>query len=426
MSIGLEVSLAALGVSLIGVTISLLNHASARRKRREEQMLRDFMETRRYLKARRGALSEASIASQDKFQWDQHIPLLTKPGWIPSRPLPLAEVSVRLRAAKPEEQDAIVKARLKTLAYWPRGNDGHRLTRYSQAIVEHDTETRMEDRSCYRLIDVRFDSQSNPSCELIFTQATYFDGIDTGESLAHEAALRMSKKHKAPLSGPYRTWLADPFRLDARAALPGINTLTVCLSRGEPSIYMHRRGFNAGVSMGGFNVAPAGEFQPQIDDPTIWQSDLDILKNIIREYAEEFLGMDEAAGSGGVTIDYQNDRPYSDFYEAFLADKMKVFYLGIGLDPVSWKPEILTACVFEQAAFDRIFRDMVTDKIDQGTGGVLLVGRSRKGSRGPGRRFGGFPLLTPSAAPFLDPGQTLPAGVGCMALVRRWQSDILS
>jgi hypothetical protein len=236
----------------------------------------------------------------------------------------------------------------------------------------------------------------------------------------------MRQSHKAPVAGPYRSWLADPFRLDERAALPGINTLTIRLSRGGPSIFMHRRGFNAGVSMGVLHVAPAGEFQPQIDDPTIWHSDLDILTNIIREYAEEYLGVDEAAGRGGATIDYQEEPPYSNFHRAFLAGRMRVFYLGVGLDPLSWKPEILTACVFEQNTFDEIFKDMVTNKIDEGTGGILLVGKTRKEGRGPRRHFGGFPMFAEATLPFSDPGKTLPAGVSCMVLARRWQSEILS
>jgi hypothetical protein len=77
--------------------------------------------------------------------------------------------------------------------------------------------------------------------------------------------------------------------------------------------------------------------------------------------------------------------------------KIKVFFLGVGLDPLSWKPEILTACIFEGRTFDKIFKGMVTDKVDEGTGGFLLAGRKRKGVRDragsvmPGRRPGRRP-----------------------------------
>ena len=425
MNTGLAISIAALGLSLVGVIIAVMNQAAARRKRRDEQARKNFIEAREYLKINRGALAEAAIDAQSEFQWDAHVPLLTRPGWIPSQPLSLDEVSVQLREPSQEEVAALVQGRSRLLDYWPQGCDGRRLSRYSQAIIEYDKSARMEDRPSYRLIGVHVGSISSPRYELTLTEASYFDGVDTGESLAHETAFRKFSEHEAPAGGPYRSWLADPFRLGIRAAMPGINTLTIRLSKGQPSIYMHKRGFNAGVSMGVLHVAPAGEFQPQTADPTIWASDLSILKNIIREYAEEFLGVDEATGSGGITIDYQKDHPYSEFFRAIHSGKMKVFYLGMGLDPVSWKPEILTACVFEQGTFDRIFRDMVTDKIDEGTGGILLVGKDRSGGRISGRRFGGLPLYAESTKAFSDLKKTLPAGVACLELVRRWESVIL-
>ena len=283
----------------------------------------------------------------------------------------------------------------------------------------------MEDRPCYRLVDVLFNQRSSPDCELVFTHASYFDGVDTSESLAYETALRVQQKRKTPMSGPYRSWVSDPFQLGKRAALPGINTLTIRLSETGPKFFMHRRGFNAGVSMGVYHVVPAGEFQPHIDDPTIWDSDLNLFHNIIREYAEEFLGTAEAGGDGGIAIDYDRDPPYSDFSRACRQGKIKVFFLGVGLDPLSWKPEILTACIFEGRTFDKIFKGMVTDKVDEGTGGILLAGKKRKGSNESGRSYEGLDFNPANMAAFMDPATTLPAGAACMTLAARWASLII-
>jgi hypothetical protein len=157
MSIGLDISIAALGVSAIGATVAVLNHTVARRKRLEDKLRSDFIEARGYLKAERGKLAKAAIAAQGRFQSDQDIPLLTQPGWIPSRPLSLSEVPVHLREARPEELDSLIRARSRLRSYWPRGNAGSRLTRYSQAIVEYDSATRIEDRPCFRLVGTQFD-----------------------------------------------------------------------------------------------------------------------------------------------------------------------------------------------------------------------------------------------------------------------------
>ncbi len=425
MSIGFDISIAALGAGVIGTGIAILNQVTNRRKQREERVRGEFAATREYLKARRGALAILAVANQQSFQSDGDIPLLTKPGWIPSRPLLLSDVVLRLRESSQEGERLLVEARSRLLPYWPLDENGQRPEKYSQAIVEYDKAARMEDRPSYRLTDVLFDKSSPLTPGLIFARASYFDGIDLSESLAYETALRVRRDRKAPMSGPYRSWLSDPFRLDKRVALPGINTLTIRLSEAGPSFFMHKRGFNAGVSMGVYHVAPAGEFQPHIDDPTIWDSDLNLLYNIIREYAEEFLGAAEADGGGGVAIDYDRDPPYSYFSRAFRQGKMKVYYLGVGIDPLSWKPEILTACVFEGPTFDKIFRGMVTDKIDEGTGGFMLAGKKRKGSDGTGRSYEGLAFNAANTAPFTDLATTLPAGAACITLAARRASLII-
>jgi hypothetical protein len=188
---------------------------------------------------------------------------------------------------------------------------------------------------------------------------------------------------------------------------------------------MHRRGLDAGLSMGVFHVAPAGEFQPQIDDPTIWGKDLSIFNNIVREYAEEFLGIAEASGRGGAIIDFERDEPYRKFIKAFRSGDIRVFYLGTGIDPVSWKPEILTACVFEERTFDEIFANMVIDKIDEGTGGILLAGNRRQIGPKTGRTYSGLAFSQENIAAFADPSTTLPSGAACLVLAERWMSEII-
>jgi hypothetical protein len=242
-------------------------------------------------------------------------------------------------------------------------------------------------------------------------------------SLAYEAAVR-DLRHDAVIGGPYRKWLHSPFLLDRRAALPGINTLTVRLSKTGPKFFIHKRGVNAGLSMGVFHVAPAGEFQPQTDDPTIWKSDLSILHNIIRECAEEFLGVPEAAGRGGVTIDFSKDAPYKDFLRAYAADGMKIYYLGTGLDPLSWKPEILTICIFDDAAFAKPFAAMITDKTDEGTGGVLLAGSAAIHGKA-GRQYSRIDFTPANIAQFADATRTLPSGVACLRLAARLANHLI-
>ena len=445
MGIGLGIAIASLGVAVIGLASSIPYQRRQRREQArqaqererelaadqerqatqtlEEDALRNFKSARKALKHRRGALAARAIAGQGEYRWDGSIPLLTLPGWIPSHPLPLSEVSLRLNELTEAESEPLASARseLLSLGYWPLDRDGLPLPRYSSAILEYDATTQLSDRPSYRLIELTCEPGPAPRHELTFSPATYFDGIDTSEPIAHEVALR--EKLGSPGDGPYRTWLANPFRLGSRAAMPGINTLTVRRSERGPHFFMHQRGADAAVSMGVFHVAPAGDFQPQIDDPAIWAADLNILSNIIREYAEEFLGIKEADGTGGCRIDYEEEPPYSELSEAYRQGSMKVFYLGTGLDPLSWKPEILTACVFDEDSFDAIFMSMVPDKIDHGTGGYLLTGKAR--SSRPGLKYEGIPFKDEEISKYADPSRTLPAGVACLSLAKRWMNELL-
>jgi hypothetical protein len=69
---------------------------------------------------------------------------------------------------------------------------------------------------------------------------------------------------------------------------------------------MHRRdGAKVAVAMNVTNVAPAGEFQPHSDVLPVWRADLNMWHNVMREYAEELLGLPESMGQGGTVINYQ-------------------------------------------------------------------------------------------------------------------------
>jgi hypothetical protein len=246
--------------------------------------------------------------------------------------------------------------------YLPAGADGIRAETYSSAVEIYDRPQACFDSSAYRLLDVAPGGAAadGAAVTLTFTMARYFDGQDTAEFLAHEAAARDGAAKRRLAGGPYRRWLADPFRFGQRAALPGISALTIrCADQGA-FFFMHRRDpGKVAVAMNATNVAPAGEFQPHDDVIPVWRTDLSIWNNVMREYAEEFLGRAEAAGQGGSVIDFERHEPYRQFARALRDGGVTVWFLGIGLDPLTWKPEICVACLWKASAFDRIFTDNV-------------------------------------------------------------------
>jgi hypothetical protein len=212
--------------------------------------------------------------------------------------------------------------------------------------------------------------------------------------------------------GAYRKWLADPYAFDRRAALPGISTLTIRYSDVGAYFFMHRRDpSKVAVAMNATNVAPAGEFQPHDDVLPVWRTDLSIWNNVMREYAEEFLGLAESGGQGGSIIDYEHQEPYRRFVKAQRDGTASIRYLGIGLEPLTWKPEICVVCLWKDSVFDRIFTDMVEINDE----GVLIVGkRARHG-------YQGLEFNITNVAQYATAPTTYPPGRVCLTLAWRWR-----
>lgn len=119
--------------------------------------------------------------------------------------------------------------------------------------------------------------------------------------------------------------------------------------------------------------------------PVQLRSDYSLWNAMMREYAEEFLGLDEARTRVGAPIDYSNDAPFVQLNQAKRDGGLQVYVLGVGVDPLNWKFSIPLVCVIEAAVFDEIFADMMP----VGAEGVLeLPSRSRTQER----TFEGWPL----------------------------------
>ena len=103
-------------------------------------------------------------------------------------------------------------------------------------------------------------------------------------------------------------WL-DPFDLHGHHVIPAITTLTLCRdrSRGTATFLLHWRDPSRVATAGGiYDVIPAGEFQPSSIGPWSYAADLDLWRNIVREYSEELLGEPEHDGSRGTPVDYDS------------------------------------------------------------------------------------------------------------------------
>jgi hypothetical protein len=89
------------------------------------------------------------------------------------------------------------------------------------------------------------------------------------------------------------------------------------------------------------------------------------------------------------------------------AGRAKVNYLGIGLDPLTWKPEILMVTVFDADVFDSIFASIVKEN-DEGK----LIFRDD-------RTTAGIPFTEDNVDHRIRHGRMLTAGKACLYLAWR-------
>ena len=268
------------------------------------------------------------------------IPLLVQAGWIPDRPMPLAAISLSLH------EDSTSVDRLVDRSRILNGLDLSGPITYSKAVTEIAGMDHFTNGSIYRPMSVGLLGQG---LRMEFELARYFEYLDTSEILSYE---KSSGRKKCE----YREKLGDPFDFRNRVSSMGILTLTLQRGQAGSTFMMHRRN-SAKVVLGSdlFHVVPAGEFTPSDISLESARNDLSLWRNIAREYSEELLGTVDAQGQGGRRIDYNEEFPYKELAHATSSGELQISILGLGLDPLSWKPELLTVAIFKDEVFKTIF-----------------------------------------------------------------------
>lgn len=331
------------------------------------------------------------------------LPVLSRPGWIPTVPRHLDRTEIRWEETDPSV--VVRSCRLHSSHLLPDGPDGAPFPSYSDAIAALDTAagTAFFDGPSFRLLDLIPPDGADDPFRFRFGRCGYFDAVDTTDVLGLEAAARL-------LDGPatattYRDWLGDPFDLSLRCAVPGISTLTVCRSPTGPSFFMHRRSpSTVASSAGALHVVPAGEFQPVGGDPTSAPAQCDLWTNVRREFSEELLGVAEDPGPTAGAAD-PSGAPDAALERLQASGEATPWILGCALDPVTWKPEVLTALVLSARAADQLFRTVPTHNEE----GTVLAGD------------GGHGLVLDEATvrAVVDDPATVAVGRACLTLAWR-------
>jgi hypothetical protein len=252
--------------------------------------------------------------------------------------------------------------------------------RYTSAIRDLDRPALFENKPCYRLLEL-------DSHRMTFGLAGYFDKLDLAEALAHEVAA--GRGHEI------RQQVDDPFDLRRRVVVPDVQTLTLRHDRstGDTTFFPHWRDPAKVATNGGIHgLIPTGEFQPAGNT----EADFDLWRNTAREYAEEFLGEPELSD-----VDYATWPFYQRLQRARENGELSVFFLGVGLDPLTLAASIMTVAVFDSTVFDALFHDSVVTNAE----GRLVEG--------------GLPFTAETVDRFLHREQM--SAPGTCALDRAWR-----
>ncbi|MGH3940959.1 MAG: helix-turn-helix domain-containing protein [Pseudonocardiaceae bacterium] len=308
--------------------------------------------------ARRGNELFARAACLYEPSWRlPQAPELSQGSWLPDQPIALEDIELEWEPNPPKSIVTGQEPEARSLL--PLRTTRQTFPSYSSAIRYLDPPKLFENRPCYRLLEASL-SEPGPA-RLRFGQSCFFDKIDVAEVLVHELSAAMMNATPTWSELPFRSLIADPFDLALRTVNTSINTLTIRRdpASGRSSFFLLRRD-PAKVATGGglYCLLPAGEFQPASVSPDSLLSDLDIWRNIVREYSEELLGQPEHDGSSGRPIDYEHWPFFRAMQKARERGELRVHVLGAALNALSLNTALITVAVIDSVVFDSLFHEL--------------------------------------------------------------------
>lgn len=334
---------------------------------------RAWLATRNFLGTNRGTLTRAVYKIYPESMRLGDTGILIPPAWRLTRPIDLS--AVRLQWQDQTPPPSTNGGERETRRVRPLLAAGRDYSRYHRAMRDLARPRLFENRLCYRLLNVTpaEDGQGvQLDLDLTLGEMCYFDMIDIGEALAHEAAVAAYREDGQVNAEavtwenlPFRRLIRDPFDLAAYPLMISVSTLTVRASRAGSTFFLLRRNpAKVAIAGGMLSVFPTGVFQPASVLPAPESPDFDLWRNVMREYSEEFLGNPEHDG-GGPPIDYSREEPFRSMDAARRAGQVRIYCLGVGVDVLNYVGDVLTVAVFDAEAFDSLFGEMI-EQNDEG------------------------------------------------------------
>ncbi|MER7450353.1 hypothetical protein ABTW96_08695 [Nocardia beijingensis] len=320
---------------------------------------RAWLAVRAYLRSHRPTLDAAAAASYPDANRVAGTPLLTRLEWIPPSPLPLDDVTLEWSA------DDSAAAAPPSSSVLPVRTSDQPYETYAEAVGEIAAPAVFENRPTYRLLHAELASDTPV---LRFGTGRYFDSVNVGEAAAHE----FTAAHLGhTVADGIRAAIIDPCDPRQRPTNLAISTLTIRrdAAADSRSFLLHWRDpRKVGHAGGMYQVVPVGIFQPSGYAGWNVDNDFSLWRNMVREFAEELCGASEDHGSDLAPIDYEAWEFAARLEQARRDGALTVYCLGLGVDPLSFATDLLTAAVIDAATFDELF---TTATVNNAEGRIL-------------------------------------------------------
>ena len=276
-------------------------------------------------------------------------PLLAAPEWQPAGPVPLRRHRAGVHPAASRRRGRAPPRSARPVApLLPERPDGTRYRSYSDALRDLAAPAMFENRPTYRLIEA--DLGKAPA------------GVHPRPLLRRRGHRRGGRarvrRHPArrPARG-LRARIADPCDLGRRPVNLAVTTLTLRFeaATGRASFLLHWRDpAKVGHAGGMYQVIPVGIFQPSGEASWHEREDFSLWRCMLREFDEELRGTPEEYGAG--PVDYAS-WPFARHMAAALdRGQVRVWCLGLGVDPLTYATDLLTVAVIDSRVFDELFR----------------------------------------------------------------------
>lgn len=361
---------------------------------------REWLRVREYLRENRYALAASAADEYPSGMRLADTPLLTTSVWIPGRPLPVAEIDLEFAPDAPFH--GITGTDNGAASVLPTRADGTRYGRYSAAVGALAAPQVFENRSTYRLVDADL---SGPRGRLVFGRGNYFDSTDIGEAAAHEYA---AGQLGYPIPQRLRERIGNPCDPQRRPINLAISTVTIRHdpASGQATFFLHWRDPSKVEHAGGlYQVVPVGIFQPSGEAQWNERNDFSLWRNTVREIAEELAGTSEDHGSEHAPIDYQGWPFSARLTDGLAGGEVQAYCLGLGVDPLTFATDLLTAVVIHAPLFDELFGTPGQANAE----GQVLAAKT-------------FDVDTVNRVAYREPIQA----AGAALLVRAWHSHVLA